>query len=82
MPDRLYEHDALAWSEQQARLLQRVAVGERLNEVVDWANVIDEILDLGRSELRGCESLLEQALHHFLKLLVWPESQAALALAR
>lgn len=28
MPDELYERDILAWSEEQARLLQRLAAGE------------------------------------------------------
>ncbi len=68
MPDGLYERDALLWSEQQADLLRRAAAGERLNASIDWPNVIEEILDSGRSELHGCESLLQQALVHLLKL--------------
>ncbi len=77
MPDGLYERDALAWAEQQAALLRRLAVGERLNEVVDWPNVIEEVQDVGLSELRACQSLLEQAMAHLLKLHALPESQAA-----
>ncbi len=77
MPDGLYERDALAWAEQQAALLRRLAAGERLNEPVDWPNVIDEVQDVGRSELRACEGLLTQALAHLLKLHAWPSSQAA-----
>ncbi len=77
MPDGLYEQDALAWSERQAALLRRLAAGERVNESVDWANVIEEVQDVGLSELHGCESLLEQALRHLLKLHVWPDSQSA-----
>ena len=46
MPDDLYDHDALAWSEHQASLLRRVARGERVNEV-DWEHVIEEIEDRG-----------------------------------
>ena len=42
MPDGLYERDALAWSDRQAGLLRRIAAGERLNEAVDWANVIED----------------------------------------
>lgn len=68
MPDGLYERDVLVWSEQQADLLRRLADGELLNAVIDWPNVIEEIADLGRSELHACESLLEQALVHLLKL--------------
>lgn len=77
MPDGLYERDVLTWSERQADLLRRLAAGERVNEMVDWPNVIDEVETVGRSELRSCESLLRQALVHLLKLTAWPDSQAA-----
>ena len=76
MPDGLYEHDALAWSERQAALLRRLAAGERLNEAVDWAHVIEEVADVGLSELRACRSLLRQAMVHLLKLHAAPDSQA------
>jgi len=68
VPDDLYRRDALAWAEQQAALLRRLAAGERLNEAVDWPNVIDEVQDVGLSELRACQSLLQQATTHLLKL--------------
>ncbi len=77
MPDGLYERDALAWAEQQAALLRRVAAGERVNDVVDWAHVIEEVADVGLSGLRACRSLLRQALVHLLKLHAEPRSQAA-----
>ena len=77
MPDGLYERDALAWSDRQAALLRRIAAGERLNEAVDWANVIEEVQDVGLSELRACESLIQQAISHLLKLHAWPGSRAA-----
>ena len=77
MPDGLYERDALAWAEHQAALLRRLAAGERLNEAVDWPNVIEEVQDVGLSELRACQSLLEQALTHLLKLHALPDSDAA-----
>ncbi len=77
MPDGLYDRDALAWAEQQAELLRRLAAGERLNAAVDWPNVIEEVRDVGLSELRACQSLLQQALVHLLKLHAWPGSQAA-----
>ena len=77
MPDGLYERDALAWAEHQAALLRRLAAGERLNEAVDWPNVIEEVADVGLSELRACQSLLEQALTHLLKLHALPDSDAA-----
>ncbi|MGI4946561.1 MAG: DUF29 domain-containing protein [Janthinobacterium lividum] len=77
MLDNLYERDALAWSDRQAALLRSIAAGERLNEAVDWANVIEEIQDVGLSELRACESLIQQAISHILKLRAWPHSRAA-----
>jgi len=77
MSDDLYERDVLTWAERQADLLRRVADGERLNETVDWPHVIDEVQDVGLSELRACESLLRQALVHLLKLLAFPDGSAA-----
>ena len=77
MPDGLYERDALAWAEQQAALLHRLASGESVNEAVDWPNVIEEVQDVGLSELRACRSLLHQALVRLLKLHAWPRSPAA-----
>ncbi len=77
MPDGLYERDALAWAEHQAALLRRLAAGERLNEAIDWPNVIEEVAEVGLSELRACRSLLRQALIHLLKLHAAPDSQAA-----
>ena len=77
MPHDLYDHDVLAWSEHQAGLLRRLAAGERLNEAVDWANVIEEVESVGRSDFNACETLLEQALVHLIKLHAWPGSLAA-----
>ncbi|MBV9749592.1 MAG: DUF29 domain-containing protein [Acetobacteraceae bacterium] len=78
MPDGLYEHDALAWAEQQADLLRRLAAGEGMNEAVDWPHVIEEVQDVGLSELRACRSLLQQAMVHLLKLHAWPDSTSAI----
>lgn len=75
MPDGLYEKDALAWAEQQSDLLSRLAAGERLNADIDWEHVIEEVRDVGLSELHRCESLITQAIIHLLKMRLWPESQ-------
>lgn len=77
MPDDLYESDILVWSEKQAALLRRLARGERLNEAVDWEHVIEEVGDVGLSELHACENLLVQALAHLLKLHAEPQGPAA-----
>jgi hypothetical protein len=77
MPDDLYESDILVWSEKQAALLRRLVRGERLNEAVDWEHVIEEVGDVGLSELHACENLLVQALAHLLKLHAEPEGPTA-----
>lgn len=68
----LYEADILEWSQRQAELLRRVAAGERINDQVDWANVIEEIDSVGNEQLHAVESLLVQALLHMLKAEAWP----------
>jgi hypothetical protein len=72
--NELYETDLLLWSERQAELLRRVAAGERVNDQVDWENVVEEIAGVGRNELREVESLLVQAIAHTLKAEAWPLS--------
>jgi hypothetical protein len=73
MPDDLYERDPLAWSEHQSELLRRVARGERVNNV-DWEHVVEEIEDVGLSELNAVRSYLRLMLVHLLKLHGWPDS--------
>ena len=73
MPDDLYDRDILVWSEQQAALLRRLAAGERVGDAVDWPHVIEEVGDLGLSELRACRSLLRQAILHLLKVHLHPD---------
>ena len=72
----LYDTDILTWSEHQAELLRKVANGDALNEAPDWANIIEEVADVGRNALRACRSLLLQALVHDLKGEGWPLSPA------
>lgn len=71
-----YETDILDWSGNQAALLRRLAAGERVNDRIDWENVIEEIESVGRSELRAVESHIIQALLHDLKTRAWPLSAA------
>jgi hypothetical protein len=74
MPDDLYTADILRWSDQQAELLRRLARGERVNDAIDWENVIEEVESVGRSELSAVKSLLRHTLEHLLKLRGWPDS--------
>lgn len=70
----LYHHNILTWSRTQAERLRRVAAGERVNDI-DWAHVIQEIEDMGKSEVRAVASLLRQAIVHALKLVAMPHHQ-------
>ena len=72
MPDELYDRDVIAWSEHQADLLRRLARGERMNDV-DWLHVVEEIEDVGLSQLNSVQSYLRQMLVHLLKGHGWPD---------
>jgi hypothetical protein len=75
MADGLYDRDVLAWSQHQADLLRRLGRGERVNDV-DWANVAEEIEDVGLSELHSVESFLNLILVHLLKLRSSPDNRS------
>jgi hypothetical protein len=72
-----YESDILLWSERQAQLLRCLAAGERVNDPVDWENVIEEVESVGSEQLHAVESLLLQALVHILKAQGWPLARDA-----
>ncbi len=72
-----YETDILVWSEHQAALLRRLAAGERVNDQIDWENVIEEVESVGSEQLHAVLSLLRQALIHTLKAEAWPLSRDA-----
>src|ERR1700729_2474037 len=76
MPDDLYEQDVLAWSDHQAGLLREVARGQQVNDV-DWAHVIEEIEDVGLSELNAVQSHLRQMIVHLLEVHGWPDNASA-----
>ncbi len=73
----LYDTDVVSWSERQAALLRRVAAGERVNDQVDWPNVIEEVESVGQSQIDSVESLLFQAFLHDLKAEAWPLARDA-----
>ena len=75
MPDDLYDTDILAWSKAQADRLRRVAAGERVNDL-DWAHVIEEVEDVGKSQLSAVTSNLRNAIAHALKVCAWPDNLA------
>lgn len=70
----LYDTDVVEWSERQAQLLRGVAARQPGNEQPDWANIIEEVESVGRSQVHAVESLLMQAFLHDLKVRAWPYS--------
>jgi hypothetical protein len=70
----LYETDILEWSERQAAVLRRLAAGERVNDQVDWGNVVEEIESVGNEQVHAVASLLMQAIAHRLKAMGWPDA--------
>ena len=76
MPDDLYHSDILGWSKAQAERLRRLRRGERVNDL-DWERVIEEVEDVGRSEVKAARSLLALAIEHVLKAAAWPDHSAA-----
>jgi len=69
-----YDTDILRWSEEQAELLRGVQAA-RINTRIDWDNIIEEVEEVGLSELRAVRSLILQAFVHDLKAQAWPASR-------
>lgn len=72
-----YDTDIVTGSEHQAALLRRVAAGERINNQVDWQNVIEEIEGLSQRERDTVVSWLILTMRHKLCLLGWPNPPSA-----
>src|ERR1700722_12261440 len=77
MPDTdLYETDILAWSEQQAGALRELAARRDLPNALDLAHVVEEIEDVGQSELNAVKSFVRLILGKGIKCLVEPYAQS------
>ncbi len=76
MPDGHYRTGTLGRSKAQAERLRRRRRGELVNDL-DWERVIEEVEDVGGSQLSAVESHLGLAVLHALKALAWPEHPAA-----
>jgi hypothetical protein len=72
----LYDTDTFAWAREQVDLLRRLAAGERVNDQIDWANIIEEVETVGRSEVRAVTAALINAMQHKLCLIGWPAEDA------
>src|SRR5487761_2195826 len=71
----LYDDDVVVWSERQSDLLRRLAAGERINDQVDWDNVIEEIASVGNEQVHQVSSLLMQSIAHRLKAMGWSNAR-------
>ena len=71
----LYNTDVVSWSQEQAVALRRLADAAPGN-AVDWANVIEEIESVGRSEWNGVRSQLTNALDHLIRGVSDPNARS------
>jgi hypothetical protein len=70
----LYQTDILAWSEQQTGALRELAARRDLPNALDLAHVVEEIEDLGQSELNAVKSFLRLVLGHAIKCWADPDA--------
>jgi hypothetical protein len=67
-----YEHDVIAWAEEQAALLRAGRF-----DLLDIPHLADEIEDVGKSEQRELASRMAVLLAHLLKWQYQPERRGA-----
>ena len=67
----LYDTDYNLWIEETVKQLQ----AKDFNGI-DWANLIEEIASLGRSDKRAIKSLLTRLWEHLLKLGYWESEKS------
>lgn len=72
MDGPLYDADFYTWTKRQAAALRAVAARDGGN-AVDWANVVEEVETLGRSEVRGVVSHLARLMEHVALLALAPD---------
>lgn len=72
--DGLYETDILAWSEQQAAALRELAARRDLPNALDLEHVLEEIADVGLSELHSVRSFIQLILRHAVKCVIDADS--------
>ena len=70
----LYDTDILAWSEIQADALRQLATRRDLPNALDLAHVVEEIEDVGKSELNAVKSFVRLILGHAIKCLAAPDA--------
>ncbi|AWN34332.1 DUF29 family protein [Methylobacterium radiodurans] len=67
--------DSVAWCHRQAALLTQLAGrSDPLSQEVDWQNIVEELLYVGRSQVSGVVRKMELVFEHLLKLLADPNA--------
>jgi hypothetical protein len=76
MGDRdLYDEDILAWSDQQAAALRRLATLPGLPNELDLKHIAEEIEDVGHGELRDAQDLLQRVLVQLVVSWAAPDAE-------
>src|SRR5271165_6241256 len=70
----LHDSDILAWSEQQVDALRELAARRDLPNTLDLAHVVEQIEDVGQSELNAVRSFIRLVLGYAIKCVVDPDA--------
>jgi hypothetical protein len=74
----LYDSDILAWSEQQADVLRSLAERRDLPKGLDLSRVVEEIEDVGLSQLHAATSFIRLIMTHAIKCWADPNAPSLL----
>jgi len=72
MDDSLYDQDYYTWSKRQAAALRALSARAPSNEI-DWANLIEEVEDLGENLVRAVRSALYRLMEHAALVALAPD---------
>ncbi|MEE7503718.1 DUF29 family protein [Methylobacterium mesophilicum] len=71
----LIDSDTVAWCHQQVALLAQLAErSDPLSQQIDWQNIVQELLYVGRSQVSGVVRKMELVFEHLVKLLSDPNA--------
>jgi hypothetical protein len=74
--DSLYETDICTWAEQQAAALRGLTSRVDLPNELDLQNVIEEIEDVGNSQLRSVSSFMRLIMSHIILIAADANAEA------
>lgn len=72
MDGSLYDDDYYTWAKRQAAALRALSTRAPSNEV-DWANLIEEVEDLGKNLVRAVRSALYRLMEHAALVALAPD---------